>query len=631
MMTSTTHGNHKNRIESKRTPLWSRISYNEYPDYAKPLLEIPPEIKEQMLGRLNLLYGEDKAKKCMPELERILKVHHAHKPQQLIDAEKSIDPKNRFTQRDMALITYGDMMEGAGPSPLAVLHNFIAEANQGAINTIHLLPFFPYSSDRGFSVVDYSRVDPKLGTWDDIRSLGLDYALMFDGVLNHVSSRSRLFQRFLNGNPFYKSVFIAYDSPDELTQDQRCKIFRPRTSDILTRFDTLNGPKYVWTTFSADQIDLNFRNPAVLMRVIAALLMYVRNGADIVRLDAVTYIWADPGTECVHLPQTHEIIKLLRDVVSLVAPGVALLTETNVPHEDNVSYFGNGCDEAHMVYNFALPPMVLHTFYNEDATALTKWAGTIKNPSDTATFFNILDTHDGIGLMGVKEILSKEEIETIIRKAKENAACISYKMTESRTEEPYEINSTWWSAINGDCNDESMDFQIKRYLASRSIALVIQGVPAVYAHGAIGSTNDYELVKQTNVNRDINRSKINIAYVIENFRDKNSKLGKLSRSASKLYLTRTHEHAFHPQGAQKVLNLSPNVFAVLRTSPEGSQMILAITNVTSKPVSFEIDLAEIGFTGTLCQDLISNKEFNLSSGILALTFEPYDIVWLKKS
>jgi len=614
---------------SGRRPKWSRIPYREDPDYTKPLLEVPAEARDGMFARLRLLYGKDKARQAMPELERILRVHHSHKSQELIEAEKEFDSKERFTEKDAVLITYGDMVEGEEPSPLASLHKFVATANRGAINTLHLLPFFPYSSDRGFSVVDYTRVDPKLGTWEDIQKMSLDYDLMFDGVLNHCSSRSRMFRHFLNGNPFYKDFFIAYDSPDDLTPDQRSKIFRPRTSDILTRFDTYFGPKYVWTTFSEDQIDLNFRNPAVLLRVIDGLLLYVRNGADILRLDAVTYIWAEPGTECVHLPETHEIVKLIRDVMNLVAPGVALLTETNVPHRENVSYFGNGRDEAHMVYNFALPPLTLYTFYNEDTTVLSEWAGQVRNPSDTATFFNMLDTHDGVGLMGVKEILSREEINFLVEAARERGAYVSYKMTEGRTEEPYEINTTWWSAVNGDHNNEDVALQVKRYLASRSIALVLQGVPALYAHGAIGSSNDHGLVKKTNVKRDANRAVIHVQKLLEEAKDPGSRFSRLARQWPKLNLTRTGQRAFHPHGGQKVLMLSPQVLTVLRTSPEGDEHILAMTNVANKKIDLEISLFEAGVKATQWFDLVNEREYEAASGTVSVNLEPYDVVWLK--
>ncbi len=357
-----------------------RTFYNPDPDYTRPLFQVPPARRERMRARLERLYGRDRAAATLPELERIIQVHCAHKPPEMLEKERHYNPAERFSERDMVLITYGDIVRGDGRTPLAALHRFVGKYNRGVFNTLHLLPFFPYSSDRGFSVVDFSRVDPKLGSWEDIRAHKRRYDLMFDSVLNHCSAENEMFREFRNGNPLYRDFFIAYRSPEELTAEQRRKIFRPRVSDILTRFETIAGPRYVWTTFSADQIDFNFRNPDVLMRILDGVLFYVRCGADILRLDAVTYIWADPGTECIHLPETHEIVKLLRDVLETAASGVAIVTETNVPHAQNVSYFGDGTDEAHMVYNFALPPLVLHTFYRADATALTRWAAGLKCP-----------------------------------------------------------------------------------------------------------------------------------------------------------------------------------------------------------------------------------------------------------
>jgi sucrose phosphorylase len=607
----------------------TRIGYHQDPDFTKPLFEIPAEAKERMFRRLAFLYGEAEAVKWMPELMRILKVHYAHKPQALIDMEKGLDPRERFTEKDMILITYGDIVYHEGESNFATLHRFVERYNRGAINTLHLLPFFPYSSDRGFAVVDFRAVHREIGTWDDIRGMGVDYDLMFDAVLNHCSSRSRMFREYLRGNPNYKDFFVAYDSPDDLTLDQRSKIFRPRTSDILTKFYTVDGPRYIWTTFSEDQVDLNFRNPAVLMQVLESLLFYIRRGADILRLDAVTYIWAEPGTECIHLPETHEIVKLIRDVLNTVASSVAIITETNVPHEDNVSYFGNGYDEAHMVYNFALPPLVLHTFYTEDATAISKWAADLKVDSDTATFFNMLDTHDGIGLMGVKGILSKEEIELIIKRAKEHGAYISYKMTEARTEEPYEINCTWWSAINYDDGKEDMSFQVKRYIASRSISLVIQGVAAVYVHGGIGTPNNHELVEQTKHRRDVNRGSIHVDPKVEALEDPTSKLSLLRAYASTVNLIRTSQRAFHPQGEQRVLMISPDVFTVLRISPEGDQHVLAMTNVTNRESSIDIPLSDLGVAETGWHDLVGDTACTAKDGKLSITLLPYDIIWLK--
>ncbi len=415
----------------------TRTVYNLEPDYRKPGLKIPREDRARIFERLCFLYGTDAAEHSFLALERILQVHDAYKPSARTVLEKGFDPTERFTDKDVILITYGDLLKGEEASPLATLARFCDAYLEGTINTLHILPFFPSSSDRGFSVVDFETVDPRLGTWKDIEDLENRYQLMFDDVINHVSSKSRWFQHFLNGDPYYGKFFMTYQSPDELTPEQKRMIFRPRTSDILTEFHTINGRRYVWTTFSKDQVDLNYKNPDVLLRVIEILLLYVRHGADIIRLDAVTYLWDEPGTRCVHLEQTHQIVRLFRDVLNLVAPGVALITETNVPHEENISYFGNGSDEAQMVYNFALPPLVLHTFYTQDTTAISEWAMGLEQPSEMTTYFNFLDSHDGIGLMGVQGILSESEMEFIVGTAREYGGFVSYKAAEDGTEAPY--------------------------------------------------------------------------------------------------------------------------------------------------------------------------------------------------
>ena len=599
------------------------------PDFTRPLLKIPPEDRKRILGRLCFLYGEPVANAYMPELERILDVYYAHKSQALIDTDKGIDPKERFTQEDVILITYGDLLRGEEPTPLADLAKFCDTYLGGVINTLHLLPFFPYSSDRGFSVTDFENVDPNLGTWADIEDLEGRYHLMFDGVFNHVSSKNRWFQEFLNGNPYYWGFFIHFVTPEELSPEERKKIFRPRTSDILSEFQSINGPMHVWTTFSKDQIDLNYTNPDVLMRVIEILLFYVRKGASIIRLDAVTYLWTAPGTPCVSLEQTHEIVKLFRDVFTVVAPGVALITETNVPHQENVSYFGNGHDEAHMVYNFALPPLVLHTFYTEDATALSRWADGLEFISDTTTFFNFLDSHDGIGVMAVRGILTDEEIAFIIQRAEQHGGFISYKTGRNGTEVPYEINITWFSALNRDDGDEDMAFQVKRLVASRIIALVLRGVPGIYLHSLIGTRNDIEAVLATRSNRDINRTVIDAGAIVETLKDPFSKFSRISREFGRLINIRTKHRVFHPCGVQRILSISPSVFSVIRRSPDGDQFLLALTNVTSRVSHLEIPLSEIGNDEVRWYDLVSGMEWMAENGSLFITLQPYDVIWLE--
>lgn len=280
-------------------------------------------------------------------------------------------------------------------------------------------------------------------------------------------------------------------------------------------------------------MDFNFRNPAVLLRILESLLFYVRKGADLLRLDAVPSIWAEPGTESVHLPQTHDIVKLLRDVFDPAASGVALVTETNVPHDQNVAYFGNGRDEAHIVYNFALPPLVLHAFFTGDAGVLSRWATTMDPPSEETAFLNILDTHDGIGLQGARGIPPGKELDFLVEQARSRGARVSYKSTQEGGREPYEINSTWWSALNPDSEGEGIGLQIERYLASRAVALVLRGVPGISIHGALGTENDYGAAKASGVNRDLNRGIIEEEErAAEELRDRGSKLSLLFRGCS---------------------------------------------------------------------------------------------------
>ena len=605
------------------------VHFNE-PDYSKLIPHLTKEQKDKLYKRLLFLYNKEKADKAITELERIIRVYFAHKPKELVEREKKFIPENRFTEKDIILITYGDLIRKEGLPPLETLGKFCDSYLEGEINTLHILPFFPYSSDKGFSVIDFTTVDPHLGTWDDIEVLEKKYALMFDGVFNHVSSRSRWFREFLNGARYYKDFFINFESPDDITPEQKKLIFRPRTSDILTKYDTINGPRYVWTTFSRDQIDLNFKNPDVLLRVIEILLYYVRRGASVIRMDAVTYLWAEPGTSCIHLDQTHEIVKLFRDVLNITSPWVALITETNVPHKDNISYFGNGNDEAQMVYNFALPPLVLYTFYKEDATAIMDWAETLKLKSRTNTFFNFLDSHDGIGLMAVKDILEKEDIDFIIENAKSHGGIISNRATPDGGEEPYEINITWFSALNKENNpNEDIAFQVKRFVASRIIALTLKGVPGIYLHSMIGTENDIQAVMETKSKRAINRRVISYDAIMEALNDPLSKISRIAREFGRLLKVRTKHKAFHPNGEQRFLRISPRIFSIIRVSPDEDETILALVNVSSTVCKIDIPVKDLGKERWI--DLVSEVEWFEDEGFLHLKLLPYDVLWLKAS
>jgi sucrose phosphorylase len=605
--------------------------YDPEPDYRRPALELTDVQRRRLRERLCFLYGGGPADLWLPELERILKVHDAHAPPERLNWERTIKQAERFTERDLVLITYGDMLHSTARSPLAGLGRFMDSRPliRLVFSTVHILPFFPYSSDHGFSVVDFRRVDPRLGSWHDIERIGRSYRLMFDGVLNHISSRSRAFQEMLNGHPDFKDLAVVFRSPDELTADQRRILVRPRTSDILTRYESIQGPVWVWTTFSPDQIDLNYKNPKVLMGALDTLLLYVRKGAGIIRLDAVTYLWDEPGTPGANLAQSHEIIKLCRDVLDLVAPSVILLTETNVPHRNNVSYFGDGSDEAQMVYNFALPPLVLHTFYQGDASKLTEWAAGLEYPSPTTTFFNILDTHDGIGLPGVKDILSEEEIGQMLKRAVDHGAFISFRSKGGDACEPYEINSTWFGALNPMTPHEPLEFQVRRFVASRSIAFSLRGVPGIYFHGLIGTGNDPSVVQATEQNREINRMLIDEDALIAAAQDPESKVSLIIRQLGPLLVARINHPAFHPNAAQQILRLSEKIFAVWRVSPGGSRSVLALTNVTGDACRLLCEPASLPVSAPVWRDTLTGQEYICQEGTLEIRLSAYGVSWLE--
>ena len=596
------------------------------PDYTRPLLDPTPAQRERVKAILARLYGEEGAELHFPELLRLMRSYYAHKPPEMVEAERDFDATARFDERDVVLITYGDLVASPEKRPLEALEEVVARLLPGVFDTIHLLPFFPYSSDRGFAVVDFQEVDPRLGTWEDIERLGDRYRLMFDGVFNHVSSRSRWFQRFLNCRPGYEGYFVSFSTSEAIPPDHLQLILRPRTTNLLTPFHTMYGVKWVWTTFGPDQVDLNFGNPEVLLRVLETLLLYVRRGADILRLDAVSYIWRQLGTRCAHLEQTHALVRLFRAVLDIVAPGVALITESNAPHDDNIGYFGDGWDEAQLVYNFALPPLTLHAFLTGDASTLTRWAAALSTPSPATAFFNFLDSHDGIGLLGAQGILGDDDISWMAERIRERGGLVSYRSDGNGHQKPYELNVTWYSALNPEGVAEDLDLQVARFVASRSIALALAGVPGVYLPSLFGSKNDVEAVKAGEGARAINRDTLDLPVLEVLLADDSTWAARVARRFGHLIRTRIATAAFHPNADQSVIEGEPSVFALARVAADGDR-VLAVTNVTAQPRRFECSCAALGVAGAW-RDRLGGRVFLADDDRLSLDLEPYGVLWL---
>jgi len=555
-----------------------------------------------LLRHLTFLYGEDKASLLLDRVQSLLADYRAR-----------IQPRDgRLSQRDSLLITYGDQVQSPNEKPLQSLKKFCDKYLTDIVSGIYILPFYPWTSDDGFSVVDYRQIDPVLGDWEDVSAMQ-NFRLMFDAVINHISSQSGWFQKFLQDDSRYCDYFITVEGEPNLSQ-----VVRPRALPLLTLFQTPSGEKKVWTTFSADQIDLNFKNPEVLLDVLDILLLYAERGADFIRLDAIAYLWKEIGTTCIHLPQTHAVVQFLRAALNEVAPHVHLITETNVPHVDNISYFGDGHNEAQLVYNFALPPLTLHAFHTGDARILSDWAKTLTLPSDKTTFFNFLASHDGIGLNPARGILSTADINSLVDKTLAHGGLISYKHNADGTQSPYEMNINYFDALSNPSGNESLDLQVDRFIAAQAIMLSLIGVPGIYFHSLFGSRGWLEGVKQTGRNRTVNREKCDFEKLQNELADENSLRSKVFSRYRQLLIARSGSTAFHPHGRQKILDLNPSVFAVERISPDGKSRALCLHSVGAKKISFKTNYN----SGT---DLFTGKSLQVSN----VTLEPYQILWTK--
>lgn len=521
-----------------------------------------------------------------------------------------------LSEKDVILITYGDQVTRHHEAALETLCSFMDAHIDGVINSVHILPFYPSSSDGGFSVVNYSQVDPHMGSWREIDAISAKYRLMCDGVINHVSQYSDWFKAFLAGDRYFKEFFIEVDPLTDLSS-----VVRPRSLPLISEFTDDEGKiRHIWTTFSKDQVDLNYKNHRVLRNVLDALFYYVEKGATLIRLDAIAFVWKEIGTECVHLPQTHELIQLMREVIHEVAPEVIIITETNVPHHENVSYFGSGDDEAQMVYNFALPPLLVHSIHNGDTTVLSEWAQSLHLPSDKVCFFNFTASHDGIGLRPVQDVLDDAAIEKMIETVVDYGGLISYRQNPDGSHSPYELNCTYVDALTHP--DESDYVRSKRMLLTQAVVLAMPGVPGVYFNSLVGSRNYHEGVKHTGVNRTVNREKFNIEWLEKELSTEGSLAKSIFLSYKRLISIRIHEKAFNPFGAFRFFDVGPKLFAVLQVCPDCEESILAVHNFADTPVSFTIpEEVALPLTELLSQETLAHER--------TVTLEPYQIAWYK--
>ncbi|MGQ9903943.1 MAG: alpha-amylase family glycosyl hydrolase [Anaerolineae bacterium] len=571
-----------------------------------------PSTQHRALERIQALctaiYGPDIGQTAFAHLRNV------------IAAQPVVPPPRAtaLTERDAMLITYGDHVREAGQAPLSTLATFCETHLSDTVSAIHVLPFYPYTSDDGFAVTDYRAVRPDLGAWDDIARLGARFRLMFDAVVNHVSSRSAWFQAYLRGEAPYRDYFITVEGTPDLSQ-----VVRPRALPLLTTVDTAEGPRKVWTTFSEDQIDLNYANPAVLAEMVDLLLFYAGRGAAFIRLDAIAYLWKEIGTPCIHLPNTHRVVQLFRAALDAVAPHVRLITETNVPHAENLSYFGDGENEAQLVYNFALPPLVLHTLQTGDARALSAWASTLRLPSPHTTFLNFLASHDGIGLNPARGILTDRQIADLVDRAQMAGGFVGEKSNPDGSRSPYELNINYFDALSAGAMDEQQTIQ--RFIAAHAILCALVGMPAIYFHSLFGSRGWPEGVSTLGHKRAINRQKLERTDVERELGQAGSRRARIFFGLKRLLRARAQSTAFHPHGQQQVIEAGPAVFALLRRAADDSQRAICLVNVSPHPQSARMQWRELLGRQDRARELIDDTW--LSPGGSTIELAPYEARW----
>ena len=565
--------------------------------------------KESFYKRFHRLYGKS-ADKCIKRLEELIKRYKKSIPQHIAPLDQA------YT----ILITYGDSIRENSQTPLESLRHFLLQRFIGVFTAIHILPFFPYSSDDGFSVIDYHKVRSDLGDWSHIEAINDKFELMTDLVINHVSSQNSWFKDYLMGRDRFRNYFLEIDPEVDLGS-----VIRPRTTPLLKRVITRNGVRHVWTTFGPDQIDLNFANPDVLFEFIDILIFYISNGTRIVRLDAVPYLWKKIGTSCVNLEETHEIVKLLRQLIDVLAPNVLLLAESNFSDKNNFTYFGDGA-EAHLLYQFALPPLLLHAFHTGRSAYLREWASALSNPPSGCTFLNPTATHDGIMLNPIENLIPESEIVALVAAVQERGGMTSFKHNVNGSQRPYELNSTYFDAI-GRRNTNSTEL-IKRFLCSQTIALSLTGIPIIYLNSLMAARNDQVGVERLTYPRAINRYKWNKADLDELLDNNTSIASRVFTEYLKRLRIRAQHTAFHPFGRQDILDLPDCLFGVTRTSPDQNETIISINNISGEQQLIDLRNYCLEMTCPIENKLLLTGQESLVRDSKIL-LAPYESCWVK--
>jgi sucrose phosphorylase len=392
---------------------------------------------------------------------------------------------------------------------------------------------------------------------------------------------------------------------------------------LLRKTETLYGEKHVWCTFSHDQVDLNFRNPEVLLEFVRIIRLYLDNGVSVFRLDAVAFLWKQVGTPCINLMETHEVIRLLRLLIEHYDQRALIITETNIPNRENLSYFGNA-NEAHLIYNFTLPPLVLYTMLTGRSSLLKHWMMSMPPAQNGTTYFNFIASHDGIGLRPVEGILSDEEVDKLASLMQSFGGDVSWRAMPDGGHRPYELNISLIDALKGTFDGED-EHQLQRFVCAHAIMLALEGMPAFYIHSLFATQNDHEKYERTSNKRAINRHNWDYDALIDVLDDDGSLHHRAFNRLTSIIEVRKAQRAFHPNATQFTMHFEDCLFAFWRQSQDRSQSIFCIYNVTNTEQSFalkDVNLVELDNW----HDLISGHRY--IDPRETVTLRPYEFVWI---
>ena len=522
--------------------------------------------------------------------------------------------KINISEKTSLVISYGDNIYSSQSSSMKIFQKFFQKNLEKLFDTIHFLPFYPSSSDSGFAVKDHYQIDKKIGNWSDLKKISKSKKIMADVVINHASARGLWFKNFLKRKKPGKDYFLTVNSKFNTS-----KVVRPRDHKLLKKIKIFEKNDYLWRTFSPDQIDLNFKNPSVLLRFIKIIIHLINNGVTIFRLDAIAYLWKQNGTKCINLSQTHEIIKLLRVVTSLLNVQTLIITETNLPEKENLSYFGKN-NEANWVYNFSLPPLLIHAFLFENSSYLNQWSRKLPSTKYGNCYLNFIASHDGIGIRPTEGILNEKTLSSFLKRLKKNGSKFSYRKVQNKSKKVYEANITVFDALRKSDFDPKGLFFLERYVSAHAIMVSFEGIPAVYFNSLFGKSNDEAKYIITGNNRDVNRYKWNFNNITTKLRDKKSKQSIFYRNIGALLEIKRKQKAFHPNASRININLGPKIFCFKRISKDKKQSIICMTNLSSK-----IQTPNFKKIGNYRDLLNSNLKFREGTSLI---LKPFQTVWL---